>query len=178
MLKKKSSFRFQSDYKCLSDFSSTVLLVCPRCKKCAELIPLQGDPRDAKGIRLRQVVCKYCAYFKEFSSSTFDMACYSAAWPQRLPLWLQAPCCGKVLWAFNGEHLSYLEQFVAAGHRERAGDGKNSNHSMTSRLPQWMQSAKHRAEVLRGIERLRRRLPSSAGIAERKTGSGLAPVSN
>ena len=32
---------------------------------------------------------------------------------------------------------------------------------MSSRLPQWMQSAKRRDEVLRGLQRLRERLPSS-----------------
>jgi hypothetical protein len=94
-----------------------------------------------------------------YQSSTFDMACAAADWHRRLPLWLRVPCCGEVLWAFNEQHISFLERFIGSELRERAKEDRHSNHSMSSRLPQWMQTAKHRDEILRGLWRLREQLP-------------------
>jgi hypothetical protein len=77
------------------------------------------------------------------------------------PVWLQTPCAGHTLWAFNARHLDYLEQFVAARLREpplRASDGEARNAALASRLPVWLKSAKNRDEVLRCIRRLRRML--------------------
>jgi hypothetical protein len=77
-----------------------------------------------------------------------------------LPLWLQTPCCGEVLWAYNERHISFLEDFVGARLRERVRDGKYgwSNRSLASRLPAWIKSAKNRDEVMKGLSRLRARL--------------------
>jgi hypothetical protein len=76
----------------------------------------------------------------------------SRDWYFGLPLWLQTPCCGKTLWAYNEAHLDYVEHFVRATHREEMPD------ALAHRLPSWMKSAKHRDELLRGIGRLRHRL--------------------
>jgi hypothetical protein len=72
-----------------------------------------------------------------------------------LPLWLQIPCAGHTLWAFNARHLAYLKEFVQAGLRERHG---TANASVVSRLPGWLKQAKHRGEALRAVERLERLL--------------------
>jgi hypothetical protein len=77
-----------------------------------------------------------------------------------LPLLLQTGCCGgKLLWAYNLDHLAFLEAFVAARLRERsdavrAGDGYR-RMSMVTKLPAWLKSAKHRDEILTRIVRLR-----------------------
>ena len=72
-----------------------------------------------------------------------------------LPLWLQEPCCGETLWAFNGEHVAELRAYVSADLRERAF---NSQRSMAARLPKWMTAAKNRSAVLRCLDRLTDRL--------------------
>jgi len=74
-----------------------------------------------------------------------------------LPLWLKEPCCGHILWAYNGEHLSKLGAYVAAGLRERTA---KKHWSMFSRLPQWMTAGKNREGVLSSINRLQKRLAS------------------
>ncbi len=74
-----------------------------------------------------------------------------------LPLWLNVSCCGHSLWAYNGEHLSQLGAYVAAGLRERAA---NHHWSMFSRLPQWMTAGKNREAVLSAINRLNKKLAS------------------
>jgi hypothetical protein len=72
-------------------------------------------------------------------------------WYFRLPLWLQTPCCGHVLWACNADHLDYLYRFVTAD--LRAGN-PHRNKSLASRLPDWMKSAKNRIPVTHGLQRL------------------------
>jgi hypothetical protein len=75
-------------------------------------------------------------------------------WYFHLPLWLQTPCCGHILWARNRAQLAFLEGYVAAKLRE---DVPNINQSLVSRLPRWLKSAKNRADVLRGVERLKQK---------------------
>ena len=77
-----------------------------------------------------------------------------------LPLWLQMRCCGELLWAYNAEHLAFLEAFVGARLRERRRSAEYgwSNGALASRLPAWLKSRKHREEVLACIDRLRRTL--------------------
>jgi len=65
-------------------------------------------------------------------------------------LWLQTPCCGQVLWAGNASHLTYLRGYVAAS----LWEGFIDQASTGSSLPDWMITAKHRDEVLRGLDRL------------------------
>lgn len=65
-------------------------------------------------------------------------------------------------WAFNLDHLSFLESFVKAQIRERsdevrAGSGYR-RMSMIAKLPSWLKSAKHRDEIERAIQRMRRSL--------------------
>jgi hypothetical protein len=75
-----------------------------------------------------------------------------------LPLWLQAPCCGDTLWAYNAKHLKSLRDYVAAGLRERVGV---IHWSMFARLPKWISAKKNRDAVLACIDRLEEKLPTS-----------------
>jgi hypothetical protein len=70
------------------------------------------------------------------------------------PLWLQTPCRGHLLWAYNARHLDVLHTYVAADTRERTGPPMG----MLDRLPAWIKKANHRAEVLRAIDHLRDQL--------------------
>jgi hypothetical protein len=73
-----------------------------------------------------------------------------------LSLWLQTPCCGHILWAFNYAHLSYLESYVEAEQRDRTQTTYGwSNSSLASRLPKWMIASKNRDDVLKAIKKLR-----------------------
>jgi hypothetical protein len=85
-------------------------------------------------------------------------------WYFRYPVWLTVACCGETLWAYNREHLDYLESYVSAGLRERtpgegAPGGTPRNRVLSSRLPQWIKSAKNRERILAAIGKLRERLP-------------------
>jgi hypothetical protein len=94
------------------------------------------------------------------------------------PLWLQTPCCGHVLWGYDGRHLDALQGYVAADLRERTGPIMG----MLDRLPAWIKKAGHRTEVLRAIDRLRDLLDRSApeqrsdAAYERPEAPGPRPV--
>ncbi|MBN7136114.1 hypothetical protein A7A76_15325 [Lysobacter enzymogenes] len=73
-----------------------------------------------------------------------------------LPLRLLEPTRHGLLWAYNAEHLDELQRYVAATQRERLRSAGNA--SMISRLPAWMKLARHRATVLKALQRLQARL--------------------
>ena len=74
-----------------------------------------------------------------------------------MELWLQTPCAGRVLWAFDAAHITALELHIGARLRtDPVGPG--TAMTMLARLPSWMTTAKHRVEVLRGLSRLRERV--------------------
>ncbi|MFJ8658476.1 hypothetical protein [Streptomyces sp. NPDC093795] len=74
-----------------------------------------------------------------------------------LPLWLQAETRHGWLWAYNPERLDLIKRYVQAALRERAPSDAEAHKKMTlvARLPDWIKSAKNRAEVLQAIERIR-----------------------
>ncbi len=145
--------RFRDEATYLDQFGATLLVRCPRCGGRAEF----AAPSDATGRQaaLRRVVCAGCGYVRNGRADgpNWDALSRGNVDPYSgLPLWLQTPCCGETLWAYNMEHLAFLERYVAATLRERT---PNKNSSLASRLPAWLTSAKNREEVLRGIARLR-----------------------
>lgn len=70
-------------------------------------------------------------------------------------LWLQARCAGHVLWALNFDHLSYIEDYVAAGVRARR-EFSQFGSALGEQLPTWIVTAKNREVVLRTSARLKR----------------------
>ncbi len=84
-----------------------------------------------------------------------------------LPLWLQAPCCGDTLWAFNEAHLDFVARYVRATIRERASvEGVGGAFfrdtyygSIPNALPTWIKRSHHREQVLAVLAKLRDRLP-------------------
>lgn len=74
---------------------------------------------------------------------------------------------GKIVWAYNADHLAYIAEFISADLRERNAVG---NGSLCSRLPDWMKSARNRVKVLKAIRRIEARRvrvrASSNGVGE------------
>lgn len=141
--------RFQDQAQYLWSFTDVIWVHCPKCGKRAE-VRRHGSWRDY-GLN-----CFFCGFARNESIDGITFSPRTAADPiVGLPLCLQIPCCGKILWAYNECHLRFLKEYVGALLRERE---PNKNSSLASRLPSWMKQAKHRDEVLRGIARLERLL--------------------
>lgn len=144
--------RFIDRDEYLSGFSDEFLVVCPRCSKCAK-VEIDSVRQDASlGWRSpRKVVCPGCAYSKIWTGDSISTG-DNRDWYFRLPLWLQVPCCGEILWAYNVYHLNFLEDYVGSALRERR---PNKNSALASRLPAWMKEAKNRDEILKCLRKLR-----------------------
>lgn len=140
-------------------FGTDVLVVCPRCSQRARVFPHPVEPPDVAAWR---VTCLNCGYAKDKPTvtRTFDNGRQQPVRDPvfRLPLWLQASCCGgKLLWAYNIGHLDVLEEFDSATIREKrcAECGHPHHQRMIHKLPAWMKSARNRDELLVVIGKLR-----------------------
>jgi hypothetical protein len=143
----------------LADFSADLLVRCPRCGGCAHLLCVQTASDE--GYRL---ACTHCGLARDWllrRDGGFPVPSGGPALPAfGTALWLVTPCCGRELWAFNGDHLAFLEAHVGAKLRGVRPDPRWgwSNRGLQSRLPRWMTSAGNREAVLRAVARLRARL--------------------
>lgn len=167
-----SQSRIQGGYeKQLSDFTKVVLVVCPSCGAKAIVKSEGSTPNKSNEANIR-MVCTSCGYnkslnekpdviFHQSSSKTIKgkiMITGAAIDPYfHLPLWLTCNCCDNLLWAYNQEHLDFLEQHVSAKLRERNID-EISNKAIASRLPKWMTSKKNRDTVLKTITNMKNTL--------------------
>jgi hypothetical protein len=147
----------------VAQFADEVLVRCPACGECAIVLSHVGEAEYQAGrndgclVARRRLRCRACGLSKDsFPSEQMFGGPVDPYF--RLPLWLQADCCGKLLWAYNAEHLDLLESYVAARLRERRA--MPGSMSMVARLPSWLKSAKNRDEILRVTRRLRSSLPT------------------
>ncbi|MEU8232199.1 hypothetical protein AB0C12_21655 [Actinoplanes sp. NPDC048967] len=139
------------------DLAIDVDVVCPRCGGRAFVI---AEPVD--GVLAlswpRRFVCPGCGR-SAFWEPARRWSCWGGPTDPffGLPLWLRTTCCGgRTLWAFNRAHLELLEGHLAAGLRERGTAGQGL--TLLARLPAWLKAGRHRGEVLRALDRLRRSL--------------------
>jgi len=75
-----------------------------------------------------------------------------------LPLALQAPCAGHVVWAYNRAHLEHLLAYVEATIRERPApnpDVPAPPTSLLEKMPAWFGAASNRAPISAALRRLR-----------------------
>jgi hypothetical protein len=156
-----SQQRFEDTGQSIYDFMDEILVVCPKCNGCARTFRIDSSNKD--WFAPRRLVCASCGHTKDWVKRAI-----ARQWQGEprddyfaLPLWLQAPCAGETLWAYNRDHLAFIESFVGAKHRERTRDQESGwrNKSLASRVPKWMQSAKNRAAVLQAITKLKEKLP-------------------
>lgn len=154
----------------LQDFSETIYVHCPKCNRRAYVKRIASDedkilsdtPGKYGGI-VRKLSCFHCGYVTKARGGSFDSRgrkfTSDPFYSLSLSLWLQTSCCGKILWAYNEEHLSFLERFIMAKQREKFHVKIGiRNATMASRLPMWIKSAHNRVELLKGIDRLKRML--------------------
>jgi hypothetical protein len=151
---------FRGNRRYLYEFSDLFLVHCPRCEKCARVLPVEPIEAEPTTQRVtpytkllfapRHLSCTHCGYSGDWAGKKVSQSDDGRDWYFDCLLWLKVPCCGEVLWAFNDRHLQFLEDFVSASFRET-----HYNASMASRLPEWMKLGKNRVEVLKCIEKLR-----------------------
>ena len=138
--------RFKDKNYRLSDFAKKVLVVCPRCTKQARALVDYEE-------NIARLYCFSCGYSKECSTKYgkgyihLPANAYFGA-----ELWLKERFRDNWIWAYNYEHLNYLEQYISAGLRER----QNRTHfTMVEKLPSFIQSAKNRDALIKLIGKMK-----------------------
>ncbi len=153
--------RFEDSGQPIYSMMDEILVVCPRCKSCARITPITPGNRD--WFAPRRLVCLQCGYTKEWAEKSIWRGWLNSPVVDDFfgePLWLQEPCEGSVLWAYNVRHLNLIEGYVGAKlreHRWRPQIGW-ANGSLLNRLPRWVTSAKNRPAILKALQRLREKL--------------------
>jgi len=148
--------QFRDRRETIDAFQDEFWVRCPRCQSRAIVRCTTDDP--ANWFAPRRVACGQCGFSNTWNSTTISRDWHSATdWYFHYPLWLQTPCCGEILWAYNPRHLDWLEAFVGAKLRSQRPDPQRgwSNRSLAARLPKWIQSRKHRSAILQAIAQLR-----------------------
>lgn len=148
--------RFRDPGRQIYHFDDLFLVRCPQCAHCATVTRVQMAHDSTPP--LARIVCLACGYSKDSQEAGFcgegPVDGYFG-----LPLWLQIPCCGHTLWAFNTRHLELVEQFVAASLREKSGMAwAHLGYTLVDRLPEWIQRGNNRAAILHCIAKLRETL--------------------
>jgi hypothetical protein len=148
--------RFRDTQEPLDSFIDEYLVICPQCGACACVVPI--DAQQSSLFAPRRVTCRTCGYTKDWREQAIGFGDEHDSY-FGLPLWLQISVGDKILWAYNLRHLHLIEAFVRASLRERHADDNTGwrNKSVVSRLPAWIKAAKNRKEILKAIERLKRK---------------------
>lgn len=143
--------RFQDQNFRLTDFQKEVCVVCPKCDKKA-LAKVDYD------IQIARLYCVSCGYNKETSTSIISGRNYywqlGAHSYFKAELWLKYPFKNDFFWAFNDNHLSYLEQYITATLREHKD---RSHFTLLEKLPIFYHEAKNREALLKIINKLRKK---------------------
>ena len=126
-----------------------------RCSKCGRKLSRRFDSHN--GHDSTEITCEGCDTINECKISWSRIPEYGTDPVFGCDLLLRCDYRGEVLWAWNLEHLEFLENYVGSGLRERI---PNRNGSMASRLPKWMKEAKNRDGIMRAFSRLREHMPT------------------
>lgn len=139
--------RFQDENLTLSDFFKEVWIVCPSCSEKA----IATVDFELKSARL---FCVNCGFNKETSTVVNDKASLqmSAHHYFGAELWLTLPFKNEVFWAYNNQHLLYLENYISAKLREH----KDRKHfTLLEKLPKFYHNSKNREGLLKLIDKLK-----------------------
>jgi hypothetical protein len=161
--------RFRDHDRPLAAYSDLIYVVCPNCEGRGVIVPRPGLPElryySELQFRPRRLICSGCGTTTDWTAQRRNNALVGVALggPDDpffgLPLWLQTPCCGELLWAYNERHLDALEAYIAAQLRERS---TYPSMGMFGKLPAWIKAGRHRPQLLRAVGYLRTQLEKAA----------------
>ncbi len=147
----QDSERFQDENLRIEDFEKEAWVHCISCNSRA-VARFDPDRKKAK------LICSSCGLFREISSLVkddkgreFERIMPAQAW-FGAELWYSHPFRGDVFFAYNPDHLDYLERYIQAKLREH----KNRSYfTLLEKLPRFYHRAGNREGLLKIIEKLR-----------------------
>ncbi len=143
--------RFEDKNYRLTDFENEVWIACPNCGK-------QAIARIAEQEKQAKLSCIHCGFHKtcsmEFTNNNGKILVVKQAahFYFEARLWFLASFKNNLFWAYNPEHLNYLETYISAKLREH----KNRSHfTLLEKLPKFYHEAKNREGLLKLIAKLK-----------------------
>lgn len=142
-----NSNRFQDENLTKYDFYKEVLIVCPSCTKKATAI-VDFEICEAK------LFCTHCSCIKKSTTKFNKNGSIQTAANQyfNAELWLQTSFKNDVFWAYNNNHLDYLERYISATLREHK---ERTHFTILEKLPKFYHEAKNRESLLKIIAKLK-----------------------
>jgi hypothetical protein len=152
------------EFRHLSEFINKIDVHCPNCSKKAIVT---SNPENRNQTRF---TCAHCGANKDWNgqgnvvlSSKSKLPGYSgvhigiATDPYfGFSLWIATLIKEEALFAYNLDHLQFLEDYITDKLRKRKPNENGwSNQSLQSRLPKWLLSAKNRESILAKIKELK-----------------------
>jgi hypothetical protein len=130
----------------------------PYCNNCFEQFEFESQLLKEKPESYK-TKCPKCHFQEEwrpkikeiFKNEKIDDGLVREVW-YNLPLWYQKEFDGKIFWAYNFDHIDYLERYIGADLRER-NSKMNVSSSLVARLPQFVKAAKNREKLLKILKK-------------------------
>ena len=133
-----------------------------QCKYCGRYYRIDIKDKMKQHFPVLHVDCPYCG--KTMSGEVHKTAvAYSHTAEINkdgkephfgLELWFLAYFHGRMIWALNREHLSYLIMYLRASLREKPFD--NPRKTQGDHLPSFMKTAKNRKRIIKLLEKLQK----------------------
>lgn len=128
------------------------------CSNCFEKFEYQSQPLKEKPLTYK-TKCPHCDFQEEWKTKAYrvkvksklDNGLAKDMW-YGLTLWFQKEFDGSIFWAYNLDHIDYLERYIGADLRERNVKG-SYNSTLVSRLPQFVKAAKNREKLLKILKK-------------------------
>ncbi len=128
------------------------------CNNCFEKFEYESQPLKQEPEKYK-TKCPHCKFQEELEPKIkvvfrnlqiFD-GLRRDQW-YNLPIWFQKDVNGNLFWAYNLEHIEYLERYIKADLRERPFTN-GFNMTMVARLPQFVKAAKNREKLLKILKK-------------------------
>ncbi len=132
----------------IGSFYGEVLIICPSCGN-------QGIASADFQAECAKMLCTACGLNKAVPTTVLNYSMFHPAHTFfNAKLWLEHPFKNEIFYAYNYQHLDYLEQYISATLREHKD---RSGFTLLEKLPKFYHTSKNRSALLKLIETLRRK---------------------
>ncbi len=130
------------------------------CDYCDRHFILDIDDEKQRHFKILNVNCPYCGHPKQGTLQKIDLHCTIEYKEIKngiepyfgLQLRYQASFDGKIIWAYNRDHLVYLIDYIDADLRETIRTSQSYKASYC--LPKFMTLGKNRDQIVKLLKRL------------------------
>ncbi|WP_299190448.1 hypothetical protein [uncultured Aquimarina sp.] len=155
----------KNEFTYISEYINKIDVCCPNCSSKATV---SSDSSNRINTRF---TCLNCGTSKIWNGNAniyyssqnhsitegvligFPVDCYF-----KYPLWFTKQVKNEILFAYNIDHLNFLENYIDDTIRERKQNEYGwSNQSLESRLPKWLLLAKNRDLIIKSISELKQK---------------------